>query len=58
VLSCADTNIDILVSIIDGALVLEKDGRDERDGFRGLWRKVKPQDKPDEVRFFPPRQIC
>ena len=53
-LSCADTNIDILVSIIDGALVLEKDGRSERDGFRGLWRKVKPHDKLDEVRFFPP----
>ena len=34
-MSCADTNIDILVSIIDGALVLEKDGRGERDGFRG-----------------------
>ena len=53
-LSCADINIDILASIIDGALVLEKDGRGERDGFRGLWRKVKPHDKPDEVRFFPP----
>jgi hypothetical protein len=22
----------------------------ERDGFRGLWRRVKPADKPDDVR--------
>lgn len=26
-----------------------KDGRD-RDGFRGLWRKLKSPDQPDEVR--------
>lgn len=26
-------------------------GKESRDGFRGLWRRVKPVDKPDEVRF-------
>ncbi|KAF8990264.1 hypothetical protein BDQ17DRAFT_1433919 [Cyathus striatus] len=26
----------------------KKDGKAERDGFRGLWRRVKPLDKPDE----------
>lgn len=25
-----------------------RDGRGDRDGFRGLWRRVKPYDKPDE----------
>ncbi|KIK09506.1 hypothetical protein K443DRAFT_388733 [Laccaria amethystina LaAM-08-1] len=25
-----------------------QDGRGDRDGFRGLWRRVKPYDKPDE----------
>lgn len=31
---------------------LEKDPKADRDGFRGLWRKVKPLDKPDEVGLF------
>ncbi|KAI0688491.1 hypothetical protein BC835DRAFT_306317 [Cytidiella melzeri] len=26
----------------------DKDGRHDRDGFRGLWRKVKSPDQPDE----------
>lgn len=26
----------------------KRDGRGDRDGFRGLWRRVKPYDKPDE----------
>ncbi|KAF5353476.1 hypothetical protein D9756_008105 [Leucocoprinus leucothites] len=26
----------------------KKDARNEREGFRGLWRRVKPFDKPDE----------
>jgi hypothetical protein len=30
--------------------LLERDSaRIDRDGFRGLWRRVKPVDKPDEV---------
>jgi hypothetical protein len=27
-----------------------KDSRGDRDGFRGLWRRIKPVDKPDIVR--------
>ena len=26
-----------------------KDVRSDKDGFRGLWRRLKPADKPDEV---------
>ncbi len=31
----------------------EKDGhhKNDKEGFRGLWRRVKPADKPDEVGF-------
>ena len=29
-----------------------KDGRSDKDGFRGLWRRLKPADKPDEVNYF------
>jgi len=36
-----------------GAIVENKDLRAEKESFRGLWRKLKPADKPDEVRFVP-----
>lgn len=26
-----------------------KDGRNDGQGFKGLWKKVKPFDKPEEV---------
>jgi hypothetical protein len=32
--------------------VESKDGRSDKDGFRGLWRRLKPADKPDEVNYF------
>ncbi|KXN86675.1 TOM1-like protein 2 [Leucoagaricus sp. SymC.cos] len=31
----------------------KKDSRNDREGFRGLWRRVKPIDKPDEGMPFP-----
>jgi len=33
-------------------LVGNRDSRNDRDGFRGLWRRLKPADKPDEVSCF------
>jgi hypothetical protein len=32
--------------------VENKEGRSEKEGFRGLWRRLKPADKPDEVQYF------
>ena len=29
--------------------VTEKDGQNDSQGFKGLWRRVKPVDKPEEV---------
>lgn len=29
----------------------KNDPRADKEGFRGLWRRLKPADKPDEVHF-------
>lgn len=40
------------VSLSVTAALILLPGKDSRnEGFRGLWRKVKPLDKPDEVSF-------
>lgn len=36
---------------------LTLDARNDREGFRGLWRRVKPIDKPDEVSNHPPVHV-
>lgn len=38
-----------LFSLILTPTLPEKDSRHDKEGFKGLWKRVKPFDKPDEV---------
>jgi len=33
-----------------GVALENKDLRSEKEGFRGLWRRLRPADKPEEVK--------
>jgi hypothetical protein len=38
--------------LIMSSILEAKDTRGDKEGFRGLWKRVKPVEKPDEVRGF------
>jgi hypothetical protein len=40
--------MDVLAAVAYASGNKNKDSRTDRDGFRGLWRRLKPADKPDE----------